>query len=122
MSSINLRTGRGVQFVTRDSTRIFNSNINISGGGGGGGGLPPATLFGEYIYYDDTVNTYVVGGSQNIKLGLDAGKIDQASHCVAIGEYAGNQTQQKGAIAIGYSSGMYNQGLSSISRRIGFTI
>jgi len=66
-------------------------------------------LTGDYIYWNSTTATWVVG-SQNVQLGGNAGKVGQGTNAVAIGSQAGSTGQYNYSIAIGKSAGQTGQG------------
>jgi hypothetical protein len=73
--------------------------------------LPSGTTFSEYLYWDNTSNSWEIDGDK-VHIGSDAGK-QQSDGSIAIGKNAGsNQTL---SIAIGKEAGMNGQGLDSVA-------
>jgi hypothetical protein len=75
-------------------------------GTSGGASVPSGISSGDYLYWN---NTWVVG-STNIKIGSNAGEINQKNYAVAIGAFAGQNTQGLYAVAIGQFAGQNTQG------------
>jgi hypothetical protein len=71
-------------------------------------------LTGDYIYWNSTTATWVVG-SQQIQLGGNAGKVGQAAGAVAVGFNAGSSGQRPQSIAIGQNAGQTGQGGNAFS-------
>lgn len=64
------------------------------------------TYFGMYIYSTGAgANNFTAGGNRNIKIGSNAGIVNQQSGAIAIGINAGRTSQGTNAIAIGYNAG-----------------
>jgi len=72
------------------------------------------SCYGEYLYWDSTLNKWVLGSS-NISLGCGAGEINQNDNAVALGFNAGQNNQGVNSIAIGNSSGKEQQGDYSVA-------
>ena len=72
--------------------------------------------YGDYLYWNGTGE--YVSGTTEIKLGSNAGQIEQGVGSIAIGYQAGQTNQSTGggfAVAIGYLAGSDNQGISAVS-------
>ena len=81
---------------------------------GDGGSLPTGTYYGDYLYWNQSINSYSVG-SENVVIGQSAGATLQRINAVAIGLAAGTSLQGTGSIAIGRQSGQISQGEYSVS-------
>lgn len=57
----------------------------------------------------------IYGTSGQVKIGVNAGRINQAQRAVAIGGYAGEEDQSDYSLSFGWVSGRYRKGLGSIS-------
>ena len=85
-------------------------NVGPIGPDGNMGGFEPMGIYyGDYLYWEASLNKWVVG-SENIKLGGNAGKTNQGSNAVAVGKEAGTTNQGGTAVAIGYQAGTSGQG------------
>ena len=80
---------------------------------GSGSGLPEGFYWGDYLYWDDIAEDWVVG-SENINIGQNAGRMNQHGNAIAIGANAGEEDQGNNAIAIGNSAGKNGQPDNSI--------
>jgi hypothetical protein len=58
-----------------------------------------ANNWGDYLYWNNTSMDWVVGG-ENIKLGKNAGQINQGANSIAIGNNAGSREQAPNSIVI----------------------
>ena len=78
--------------------------------------IQTGTNYGDYLYWNGT-GAYV-SGSAEIKIGSNAGQIEQGIGSIAIGYQAGQTNQGTGggfAVAIGYLAGSDNQCISAVS-------
>lgn len=100
-----------------DITFIFQ-NPATGGGSGGGGGTNYWTLIGNDISNNNAGE--VIINTSKVKIGREAGLVEfgSASDTIAIGNFAGSNSQRSNAIAIGGQAAFNNQGLDSIA--IGF--
>lgn len=73
---------------------------------------PSGSNYGDYVFWNGSSWTV---GSQNISLGLDAGRFSQGPAAVAIGQKAGYTGQQQEGVAIGNGAASYGQGLGAIA-------
>ncbi len=64
---------------------------------------------------DIYVERSVAAGSTEIRVGKDAGILNQGSEAVAIGKDAGTTNQGTQSVAIGQQAGSINQGLSAVA-------
>ncbi len=86
-----------------------------TGPSNGGGGLNVTGAFwGDYLYWNNSTNQWVVGSS-NITLGQNAGATSQQTGAVALGNQAGRYIQGTGSVAIGLRSGFTGQGEYSVA-------
>jgi hypothetical protein len=90
-----------------NNEKINNSETGLN--------LPPGTCFSDYLYWNTGTNEWE-GGSNEVRIGCDAGKFNQIREAIAIGKCAG-QTGQNSSIGIGVFAGEINQ-VASIA--IGF--
>ncbi len=74
--------------------------------------LPTTTTAGAYLYYSGTAWTV---GTDNIRLGTNAGQLSQLANSVAIGYQSGQSNQNSNAVAIGYQAGRSSQQTKSIA-------
>ena len=58
---------------------LSNASLGGTSGGVNGTGGPQGTTYGEYLYYDDTQNAFVVGGED-----INLGKLSTLISCAAI--------------------------------------
>jgi len=72
------------------------------------------SAWGDYIFWDSTTSTWVVG-DHNISLGNQAGSVSQGAFAVAVGQQAGQQGQGGQSVAVGYASGQNTQGANSVA-------
>jgi hypothetical protein len=73
------------------------------------GPTPDGDCYGDYLYWDNTTNSWAVG-SEKINLGCGAGQFNQGDKSVAIGYEAGFTGQTLNSVAIGNNAGHYRQG------------
>ena len=86
---------------------IKKDNRLIVTGGQSSITIPSANNYGEYIVRGS--NNFVIGGTSNVYLGCNSGRISQAAGSVAIGLECGSNNQQGSTVAIGNVSGVNNQ-------------
>lgn len=53
---------------------------------------PLGQFYSDYVFWNSATSAWDVGSSQ-VHLGKEAGTLNQNNNAVAIGAYAGNQTQ-----------------------------
>jgi len=85
-----------------------------TGATGPEGPTPQGTTWGDYLYWNNTTSAWVVG-DQNITLGAYAGASSQGINAVAVGNNAGQISQQDSAVAVGSYAGQVNQGTGSVA-------
>jgi hypothetical protein len=73
------------------------------------GPTPDGDCYGDYLYWDNTTNSWAVG-SEKINLGCGAGQFNQGDKSVAIGYEAGFTGQTLNSVAIGNNAGHFRQG------------
>ena len=95
-----------VENINQDNT-INQVNYDITTGAisGGGGNLPSGTNYGDYLFWNGSAWT---NGDQNIKLGGNAGQINQGTYSIAIGYQAGYTNQPANSIIINASGAAIN--------------
>jgi len=91
-----------------------SKEITYATGGNGVTPVPGANYWGDYLFWDNITNAWVVG-DQNITLGRYAGNTGQELNAIAIGQEAGQFTQGTYGVAIGYQAGQYSQGTGAIA-------
>jgi hypothetical protein len=79
-----------------------------------GSSLPSASNESSYLYYSAADSKWKVG-TDNIKIGANAGLLNQGSNAVAIGNSAGAFDQISNAVAIGNYAGQENQSFSAVA-------
>lgn len=72
------------------------------------------TCYGDYLYWDVSLNIWAVG-SDKISLGCGAGQYEQSEYSVALGYAAGQYNQSACAISIGLLSGQHSQASNGIA-------
>ena len=82
--------------------------------GGGGSNIPEGTNYADYLYWDPINKEWTVG-SNNVKLGSEAGQNSDPLFSIAIGPQAAQNSQGNSSIALGYQAGQNSQGDSSIA-------
>ena len=82
--------------------------------GGGGSNIQDGTYYADYLYWDPINKEWTVG-SNNVKLGSEAGQNSDPLFSIAIGPQAAQNSQGNGSIAIGYQAGQNLQGDNSIA-------
>jgi hypothetical protein len=84
-------------------------------GTGASATLPTATVWGEYLFYNDLLGLWRPRGIDNVAIGSNAGKNNANSFSIAIGMEAGRYTLGGNAIAIGTQAGLTNEQTGAIS-------
>jgi hypothetical protein len=105
--TVNDLSGIDIKQWTRSNGSLYNTNLNSFVGIGTSTPVFNLDVSGEARIY-----------TNKVKLGNNAGNVNQGSNAVAVGVNTGRNNQGSNTVAVGMNSGMNNQGNSSIS--VGF--
>jgi hypothetical protein len=104
-----VRNASATQMLYYDVT---SGEISYSNAPSTGSSLPTTSTTGAYLYYSGSAWTV---GTDNIRLGTNAGQSSQLVNSVAIGYQSGQSNQNSNAVAIGYQAGRSSQQTKSIA-------
>ena len=119
----------GITGATGDSVLAYNSvtkEVSYTSGPVGSG-----TSYSDYLFWNSNIGKWDIGstevhigknaglgqtpGSSSIAIGESAGQTSQDGYAVAVGNGAGNNTQGFNSVAVGNGAGYLNQGPYSVA-------
>jgi hypothetical protein len=106
-----IRNNAGPQYLTYDPS---SSEITYTAGGGSGAIIPNGTNDSDYLYWNTSSSTWVVGNDK-VHIGQNSGQTSQGTAAVAVGNSAGNNGQRDFAVSVGYQAGVTTQGVGGIA-------
>jgi hypothetical protein len=108
-----------VRANTASSVLFYNTSSKEVSYGPGSAALPQGVAYSEYLFWNNNTNSWNVGGgsADNNKLHLAAlaGQNSQQLGAVALGYQSGQNSQGSFAVALGWAAGIQQQGQDGVA-------